>query len=45
VQYAAQCGADLIVLRYKGHFLEDYLLGSTADRVSHHAKCPVLMVK
>ena len=30
---------------HKGHFLEDYLLGSTADRVAHHAHCPVMIVK
>jgi nucleotide-binding universal stress UspA family protein len=33
------------VIGYRGHFLGDYLLGSTADRVSHHAHCPVMVVR
>jgi nucleotide-binding universal stress UspA family protein len=37
--------SDLVVVGHKGHFLEDYLLGSTADRVAHHAVCPVMIVK
>jgi nucleotide-binding universal stress UspA family protein len=45
VRYARERDADLIVVGHKGHFLEDYLLGSTADRVAHHAHCPVLIVK
>lgn len=45
VRYAKQHDFDLVVLGYKGHFLEDYLLGSTADRVAHHAHCPVMIVK
>ena len=45
VRYARDHGADLVVVGHKGHFLEDYLLGSTADRVAHHAHCPVLIVK
>jgi len=45
VSYAAEIQADLVVVGYKGHFLEDYLLGSTADRVAHHARCPVMIVK
>jgi nucleotide-binding universal stress UspA family protein len=36
---------DLIVIGYRGHFLGDFLLGSTADRVAHHAHCPVMMVR
>jgi nucleotide-binding universal stress UspA family protein len=36
---------DLIVVGHKGHFLGDYLLGSTADRVAHYAHCPVMIVK
>jgi nucleotide-binding universal stress UspA family protein len=35
----------LIVIGYRGHFLGDYLLGSTADRVAHHAHCPVMVVR
>jgi nucleotide-binding universal stress UspA family protein len=45
VSYIEEVGADLVVVGYKGHFLEDYLLGSTADRVAHHARCPVMIVK
>src|SRR5512144_2625815 len=37
--YAKAHGHDLIVIGHRGHFLGDYLLGSTADRVSHHAHC------
>ena len=43
--YAREHGADLIVVGHKGHFLQDYVLGSTADRVAHHAHCPVMIVK
>jgi nucleotide-binding universal stress UspA family protein len=42
---AVEKGVDLIVLGHKGHFLRDHLLGSTADRVSEHAHCPVMIVK
>jgi nucleotide-binding universal stress UspA family protein len=45
VSHAGEVGADLIVVGYKGHFLQDYLLGSTADRVAHHARVPVMIVK
>ena len=45
VRAATEHGAELIVLGHKGHFLRDHLLGSTADRVSEHAHCPVLIVR
>jgi nucleotide-binding universal stress UspA family protein len=44
-RYAREMEADLVVVGHKGHFLNDYLLGSTADRVAHHAHCPVMIVK
>jgi nucleotide-binding universal stress UspA family protein len=43
--YASAHGHDLIVIDHRGHFLGDYLLGSTADRVAHHAHCPVMVVR
>jgi nucleotide-binding universal stress UspA family protein len=43
--YARGHGCDLIVIGHRGHFLGDYLLGSTADRVAHHAHCPVMVVR
>ena len=43
--YARAHGADLIVIGHRGHFLGDYLIGSTADRVAHHAHCPVMVVR
>ncbi len=44
-RYAAEVGADLIVLGHKGHFVRDHLLGSTADRVAENADCPVMIVR
>jgi len=43
--YAKAHGHELIVVGHRGHFLGDYLLGSTADRVAHHAHCPVMVVR
>jgi nucleotide-binding universal stress UspA family protein len=43
--YAVAHGHDLIVVGHLGHFLGDYLLGSTADRVAHNAHCPVMVVR
>jgi nucleotide-binding universal stress UspA family protein len=43
--YARAHAHDLIVVGHRGHFLGDYLLGSTADRVAHHAHCPVMVVR
>ena len=43
--YAKAHGHDLIVVGQRGHFLGGYLLGSTADRVAHHAHCPVMIVR
>jgi nucleotide-binding universal stress UspA family protein len=43
--YAKAHDYDAIIVGHKGHFLGDYLLGSTADRVTHHAHCPVIVVR
>ena len=43
--YARAHDHDLVVVGQRGHFLGDYLLGSTADRVAHHAHCPVMIVR
>lgn len=42
---AEEGGYDLVVLGHRGHFVRDRLLGSTADRVSEHAHCPVMIVR
>jgi nucleotide-binding universal stress UspA family protein len=43
---AEKDGFDLIVMGEKGaHEIGRFMLGSVADRVSHHANCPVLIVR
>jgi nucleotide-binding universal stress UspA family protein len=45
VDYAEKCGADLIVSATHGRTgLRHALIGSTAEYVVRHAKCPVLVV-
>jgi len=44
-RFAEAGGYDLVVLGHRGHFVRDRLLGSTADRVSEHAHCPVMIVR
>jgi nucleotide-binding universal stress UspA family protein len=43
-RYAREVEADLVVVGHGGRVLNDYLLGSTADRVAHHAHRPVMIV-
>ncbi|HWJ04013.1 MAG TPA: universal stress protein [Verrucomicrobiae bacterium] len=44
-QLAAEGGYDLIVIGSRGlGAIKGYLLGSVSDRVSHHAKCSVLII-
>jgi nucleotide-binding universal stress UspA family protein len=39
-------GFDIIVMGEKGaHEIGRFMLGSVADRVAHHAPCPVLIVR
>ena len=46
VKVAAEESVDLIAMSTHGHrFLNDLLRGSTADRVRHLVKIPVLMVR
>lgn len=45
VRHAEAIAADLIVVGHRGHFLQRLPLGSTAARVTHHAHCPVMVVR
>jgi nucleotide-binding universal stress UspA family protein len=46
IEAARDGGFDLVVLGAKGHsVIRDFLLGTTTDRVSHHAPCSVLIVR
>ena len=45
VRHAESVGAGLIVVGHRGHFLQRFPLGSTAAKVTHHAHCPVLVVR
>ena len=45
VRHAEAVGAGLIVVGHRGHFLQRFPLGSTAAKVTHHAHCPVLVVR
>lgn len=45
VRYAAKNGVDLIVMASHGYGpVRQLLLGSTTERVLHHAQCPVMVV-
>lgn len=46
IDYAETKKVDMIVLGIRGHgFLEQFLVGSTTDRVISRASCPVLAVR
>jgi universal stress protein A len=46
IDYAAKCGADMIVLGSHGASgIHRLLVGSTAESVMRHAPCPVLVLR
>jgi nucleotide-binding universal stress UspA family protein len=46
VKYATDREADLIVVGTHGHGIVGHILmGSTTERILHHAPCPVLVVR
>lgn len=45
LQEAERVGADLIVMASHNPKIADYLIGSNASHVVHHAKCSVLVVR
>jgi len=46
VKYAAETGADLIIVGTHGHgAMLHLLIGSVAEKIVRHAKCPVLTVR
>ena len=45
VDYADETGADLIIVPSHGHHgMKRFVLGSVAEKVVRHAKCPVLVL-
>lgn len=46
VEFARRRSVDLIVVGTHGHgFVGHVLMGSTAERILHHAPCPVMVVR
>ena len=45
LDYAKNCGAEMIVMASHDPGMADYLLGSNAARVVRHAHCSVLVVR
>lgn len=46
IQEAEEGGYDMVLMGSHGHgALGKFLLGSVSNRVAHHAKCPVLIVR
>jgi nucleotide-binding universal stress UspA family protein len=46
LRYAKDVGADLIVVGVRGHRnLQEFLVGSTTDRILRQAPCPVLTLR